>query len=104
MVDMSTAVGIVSALQKSRRGENLVESFPKTYRSMLALLTLSWLLVDQSRLENRPRGMRCNTVVYMNTYAYGRINTNIIIVEHLRYSMDIGYRLRRVPLIAHPIT
>ena len=46
------------------RWKHLTESFPKTCRSVLALaLAPSWLVVEQSGLEKRPRGV-IDTVLY----------------------------------------
>ena len=57
MLDISI-VGIVSVPRRSALAASLSESFPKTYRSVLALLVLlapSWLSSNRT-WKNRPRG------------------------------------------------
>ena len=85
MVDVSS-VGIVPPVHhKGRRWKHLAESFPKMYRSVLALLAPSWV-VEQSSVENRPRAYTVYHPVRGRTSCFDRCPVSCVYIRmYTRY-------------------
>ena len=90
MLDTYT-VGIVSAPKGRRRKHLTYESFPKTYRSVLATL----LVVEKSSLENAPEGCdRHRRIRELNDASASRtaVQTAVSTGRYAAHTLRLQYR------------